>query len=161
MDDSVRSFYGNWKKRYLRKGCLEGQYYVKFNGPGRKGRQCVSEGQGYGMMIMALMAGADPMARQIFDGLFRYYKAHPSKYNDWLMSWAQGGGIWGMLVSPITTLAAYIVALIVYMMTVFLGVIRIWLVIDILKIRNATRVVKESCVRTSHNSKDNPPGLTA
>jgi hypothetical protein len=33
-----------------------------------------------------------------------------------------------MLVSPITTLAAYIVALIVYMMTIFLGVIRIWLV---------------------------------
>jgi hypothetical protein len=45
-----------------------------------------------------------------------------------LLSWAQGGGIWGMLVSPITTLAGAIVALIVYLMTIFLGVIRIWLI---------------------------------
>jgi hypothetical protein len=45
-----------------------------------------------------------------------------------LMAWAQGGGIWGMLVSPITSLAGWIVALIVYLMSIFLGVIRIWLV---------------------------------
>jgi len=45
-----------------------------------------------------------------------------------LLSWAQGGGIWGILVSPITSVAGWIVALIVYLMTVFLGVIRIWLV---------------------------------
>ena len=45
-----------------------------------------------------------------------------------LLSWAQGGGIWGMLVSPITSVAGWIVALIVYLMTVFLGVIRIWLI---------------------------------
>ena len=45
-----------------------------------------------------------------------------------LLSWAQGGGIWGMLVSPITSVAGGIVALIVYLMTIFLGVIRIWLI---------------------------------
>jgi hypothetical protein len=45
-----------------------------------------------------------------------------------LLSWAQGGGIWGILVSPITSVAGWIVALIVYLMTIFLGVIRIWLV---------------------------------
>ena len=45
-----------------------------------------------------------------------------------LLSWAQGGGIWGLLVSPITSVAGWIVALIVYMMTIFLGVIRIWLI---------------------------------
>ena len=45
-----------------------------------------------------------------------------------LLSWAQGGGIWGLLVSPITSVAGWIVALIVYLMTIFLGVIRIWLV---------------------------------
>ena len=45
-----------------------------------------------------------------------------------LLSWAQGGGIWGILVSPITSIAGWIVALIVYLMTIFLGVIRIWLV---------------------------------
>jgi hypothetical protein len=45
-----------------------------------------------------------------------------------LLSWAQGGGIWGMLVSPITSIAGWIVALIVYLMSIFLGVIRIWLI---------------------------------
>ena len=45
-----------------------------------------------------------------------------------LLSWAQGGGIWGILVSPITSVAGWLVALIVYLMTIFLGVIRIWLV---------------------------------
>jgi hypothetical protein len=45
-----------------------------------------------------------------------------------LLSWAQGGGIWGILVSPITSIAGWIVALIVYLMTIFLGVIRIWLI---------------------------------
>ena len=45
-----------------------------------------------------------------------------------LLSWAQGGGIWGILVSPITSVAGWIVALIVYLMTIFLGVIRIWLI---------------------------------
>jgi hypothetical protein len=45
-----------------------------------------------------------------------------------LLSWAQGGGIWGILVSPITSVAGWLVALIVYLMTIFLGVIRIWLI---------------------------------
>jgi len=45
-----------------------------------------------------------------------------------LLAWAQGGSVWGMLVSPITTLAGWIVALIVYLMSIFLGVVRIWLV---------------------------------
>jgi hypothetical protein len=45
-----------------------------------------------------------------------------------LLSWAEGGGIWGMLVSPITSVAGWIVALIVYLMSIFLGVIRIWLI---------------------------------
>jgi len=45
-----------------------------------------------------------------------------------LLSWAQGGGIWGLLVSPITSVAGWIVALIVYLMGIFLGIIRIWLI---------------------------------
>ncbi|MBP9742606.1 MAG: hypothetical protein KBD37_04525 [Burkholderiales bacterium] len=47
----------------------------------------VSEGQGYGMIITVMMAGFDPQAQQIFDGLFRYVKAYPSKLDDNLMSW--------------------------------------------------------------------------
>ncbi|MHA4811727.1 glycosyl hydrolase family 8 [Flavitalea flava] len=88
MDDSVRTFYKAWKKRYLRKACTRGQYYIWFEGPD-KHKQCVSEGQGYGMLIVALMAGYDDSARGIYDGLYRYYRAHPSKADPYLMAWAQ------------------------------------------------------------------------
>ncbi len=87
LDDSVRSFYAAWKKKYIRKGCREGEYYILFEGTGNK--QCVSEGQGYGMLIVTLMAGSDSAARTIYDGLFRYYRSHPSKADPLLMAWAQ------------------------------------------------------------------------
>ncbi len=90
MDDSVRSFYKAWKKRYIRKGCDQGQYYVWFEGGGEK--YSVSEGQGYGMVIVAMMAGYDPSAKAIFDGLFHYYRSHPSRRDPHLMAWAQKKG---------------------------------------------------------------------
>jgi endo-1,4-beta-D-glucanase Y len=87
LDNSVRSFYILWKERYINTNCNNGQYYVWFEKPGKK--QSVSEGQGYGMMIVALMAGYDKKAKQTYDGLFKYYKAHPSKRSPSLMAWAQ------------------------------------------------------------------------
>jgi endo-1,4-beta-D-glucanase Y len=87
MDNSVRIFYTEWKKRYIKEGCSEGEYYIWFERAGNK--QCVSEGQGYGMIIVALMAGCDSAAHTVYDGLFRYYKAHPSKNSASLMAWAQ------------------------------------------------------------------------
>src|SRR5450631_2736217 len=90
MDDSVRSFYSTWKERYIRKGCHEGEYFVWFEERG--GKQCVSEGQGYGMLIVALMAGYDESAKTIFDGLFRYCRAHPAAKDPLLMAWAQRSG---------------------------------------------------------------------
>src|SRR5882724_8685155 len=66
MDDSVRSFYAAWKKRYIHGNCGEGQYYTWFDLPGSK--QCVSEGQGYGMIIVAMMAGFDASAKTSYDG---------------------------------------------------------------------------------------------
>ncbi len=88
MDDSVRSFYNNWKERYINDDAGDGQYYIWTEGSvGNK--KCVSEGQGYGMIIVALMAGYDSNARKIYDGLYRYYKAHPSSRSKNLMSWAQ------------------------------------------------------------------------
>jgi endo-1,4-beta-D-glucanase Y len=88
MDDSVRSFYNAWKRRYIRGGCVKGQYYIWFEGPEAR-KQCVSEGQGYGMIIVAMMAGYDPLARTVYDGLFQYVRAHPSKAAPSLMAWAQ------------------------------------------------------------------------
>ena len=88
MDDSVRSFYNNWKERYINDDSGEGQYYIWVEGSvGNK--KCVSEGQGYGMIIVALMAGYDTAAQHIYDGLFHYYKVHPSKNSPFLMAWAQ------------------------------------------------------------------------
>jgi endo-1,4-beta-D-glucanase Y len=87
LDDSTRSFYTAWKKRYIRSGCAQGQFYIWFEGGGQK--QSTSEGQGYGMMIVALMAGYDSEARTIYDGLFHYYRAHPAKSDSLLMAWAQ------------------------------------------------------------------------
>ena len=50
----------------------------------------VSEAHGYGMLITAHMAGHDPKAKAYFDGLYRYFRAHPSKINPELMAWKQG-----------------------------------------------------------------------
>jgi endo-1,4-beta-D-glucanase Y len=85
LDDNVRDFYDQWKSDYLRQGCGAGRYYVLSGG----GHQTVSEAHGYGMIIMALMAGHDPQAKAIFDGMVSYYEDHPSEIEASLMSWAQ------------------------------------------------------------------------
>src|ERR1700759_130377 len=72
MDDSARSFYFQWKKRYIRKSRCSDSYYVWSENSG-KNHECVSEGQGYGMMIVVLMAGADSLSQSTFDGLLKYY----------------------------------------------------------------------------------------
>lgn len=88
LDDSVRSFYIQWKASYLKKSDCSDSYYIRAENAG-KNNICVSEGQGYGMMIVAWMAGYDTAAQSVFNGLFRYYREHPSKRNPYLMSWAQ------------------------------------------------------------------------
>jgi endo-1,4-beta-D-glucanase Y len=87
LDKAVSSFYAQWKKRFIKNTPGKAESFVWFEGVGKK--QCVSEGQGYGMMIVALMAGFDPSAKASFDNLYRYYKAHPSGKSKNLMAWAQ------------------------------------------------------------------------
>ena len=86
LDELTLSFYQQWKKRYVRSGCHPGEYFVWFERKGDK--QCVSEGQGYGMIITVLMAGADESAKATYDGLYQYYKNHPADHR-YLMAWAQ------------------------------------------------------------------------
>ncbi|HJP63296.1 MAG TPA: glycosyl hydrolase family 8 [Mucilaginibacter sp.] len=86
LDGLTLDFYRQWKTRYIKSGCGSNEYYVWFERKGEK--QCVSEGQGYGMIITALMAGADPSAKTTYDGLFNYYKAHRNNHK-YLMAWAQ------------------------------------------------------------------------
>jgi len=88
MDDTVRSFYRQWKRHYIRSGCRQGESYVWFEGT--KGTNiCVSEGQGYGMVIVALMAGFDSTAQETYDCLYRWYKSHPAQSSSHLMAWMQ------------------------------------------------------------------------
>jgi endo-1,4-beta-D-glucanase Y len=87
LDNATESFYDQWKARFIKTTPGKGESYIWFENTG--GKQCVSEGQGYGMVIVALMAGYDPSAKNIFDNLYRYYRAHPSNRGKNLMAWAQ------------------------------------------------------------------------
>lgn len=92
LDRETAAFYDTWKRRRLVPAKAPGELYVAFEGEDKKSDRdviSVSEGHGYGMIITALMAGHDPKAHDQFDGLFRFYKSHPSKNNPRLMSWRQ------------------------------------------------------------------------
>jgi len=87
MDQAVRDFYDTWKAAYVEQGCGTGRAYVRTNIQG--GNLTVSEGHGYGMILSALMAGHDPQARATFDGMYAYFKDHPTAFHANLMSWYQ------------------------------------------------------------------------
>ena len=85
-DAAVIQAYRIWKDRYVTQGCGDGRYYVR---TGMDGHLTVSEAHGYGMVITAYMAGPDPDARTVFDGMFRYFRDHPSSSTSELMAWSQ------------------------------------------------------------------------
>ncbi len=62
---------------------------ISFSKEPRGTNICVSEGQGYGMVIVALMAGYDTTAQESYDCLYRWYKSHPSTTSPHLMAWTQ------------------------------------------------------------------------
>jgi endoglucanase len=88
IDQQVLDFYNSWKKQYIHTATDANQAYVFFEEEGSR-LQSVSEGQGYGMIIEALMAGADPAAKETFNHLFNYVSAHPSNPETTLMAWSQ------------------------------------------------------------------------
>lgn len=87
LDQAVRDFYDEWKARFLRQTCDAGQWLVLTATDANN--LTVSEGHGYGMMLLALMAGHEPNARTIFDGMVDYFRAHPTEFHDHLMGWYQ------------------------------------------------------------------------
>jgi endo-1,4-beta-D-glucanase Y len=92
MNTSVSSYYDYWKSKYLKNNLtsLPGGYYVKGDITGDADGYTPlgsSEGQGYGMVITVLMAGYDPNARTIYDGLFKTARAYRSSQNNNLMGW--------------------------------------------------------------------------
>ncbi len=89
LDDAVRSAYWRWKANYLAAASahIDGHPRYRIKMSSFASAATVSEGQGYGMVIVALMAGEDPEAKTIFDGLWQFFKDHPSESDRRLMDW--------------------------------------------------------------------------
>ena len=90
QDNDVRATYARWKTRYLVRvpGAGVPRYRVAFGLPNTPAHDVtVSEGQGYGMLIAVTMAGQDPKAKEVFDGLWRFSRDHPSVIDKRLMAW--------------------------------------------------------------------------
>lgn len=72
--------YHNWKKNFVANGPGAGQLIVK--SPDVQGGSVVSEGIAYGMLISVYMND-----RETFDGLSKYWLAHPATGTTALMTW--------------------------------------------------------------------------
>ena len=89
-DTAVEHAYDAWKSTYLVHGCASNEYYVSTKGDGdATNNGPVSEGQGYGMNIVPLMAGYDANAQTEFNGLWQLVKDHEDQYG--LMQWQLDG----------------------------------------------------------------------
>jgi hypothetical protein len=93
MAAKIEMLYTQWKEDYLRTvPYATDQMYVFYNADGTSvpvNAVSVSEGQGYGMMLAAYMAGYDADAQTIFDSLYRFCLAFPSAITDSLIGWQQ------------------------------------------------------------------------
>ncbi|MBK0392462.1 glycosyl hydrolase family 8 [Ramlibacter algicola] len=77
MDETIKRSYDAWKAiAVVDVPTVSGGKAIRFgNSPDAL---AVSEGMGYGMLITVLMAGHDPQARAIFDGLLTTVRARPA-----------------------------------------------------------------------------------
>lgn len=97
LSEETVNFYTYWKEKYLVQDNYvtdETQYYVFYGDQtyaeaGYSVPVTVSEAHGYGMLIATSMAKYDSEAKEIFDGMYHYYKAHPSGIGPNLMAWQQ------------------------------------------------------------------------
>lgn len=104
----IADYYRDFKKRYILpvKDARQPQktlswwdemYYWEEESWLRENRHMVtvSESHGYGMLLVALMAGsgeyADKNAKADFNAMYRYYDANRSIYGPTLMAWCQNG----------------------------------------------------------------------
>lgn len=88
-DAAVVTLFRAWKRRYLVSAGVDPNGEPRYRV--RAGRALadptVSEGQGYGMVLCAFLAGAEPGARRLFDGLLEFALDHPSTVDGRLMDW--------------------------------------------------------------------------
>ncbi|WP_440098872.1 glycosyl hydrolase family 8 [Streptosporangium sp. H16] len=83
LDQKVVDYYQRWKAAFVKQNCGNGWYQIISPDADHP---YVAEAQGYGMVITATMAGADPDAKKIFDGLVKYVLAHPSSITPGLLA---------------------------------------------------------------------------
>ena len=83
VDNQVIDYYNRWKAAFVKHNCGNGWYEIISPDADHP---YVAEGQGYGMVIVATMAGADPAAQAVFDGMVKYMLAHPSVHNSNLLA---------------------------------------------------------------------------
>ncbi|MCH2109502.1 MAG: glycosyl hydrolase family 8, partial [Polyangiaceae bacterium] len=86
-DKAVKDYYDYWKKTYIKDGCNPGEKVVFSHT--KPSNLTVSEAHGYGMIITAYLAGHDPEAKEIFDSMIRYHRAHMSRITSGIMAWSQ------------------------------------------------------------------------
>lgn len=96
ITDETLEFYDYWKDKYIVKDKYADipQYYVWYSDTPYSGNNTgtevtVSEAHGYGMLITASMAEYDSNAKDIFDGMYYYYRNHLSNIGSNLMAWQQ------------------------------------------------------------------------
>ncbi|XCN71416.1 MAG: glycosyl hydrolase family 8 [Candidatus Electrothrix aestuarii] len=93
QDEHVQTFYDYWKQNYLVSAGNDNNgkqmYRVAF---AQDSDTTVSEGQGYGMIIVSLMAGYETEAQNLFDGLWRFVRQYPSTIDSRLMAWKVQNG---------------------------------------------------------------------
>ena len=89
LDDAVVAYYERWAEAYLEEvdPGFDGSRRFRVRMEDDREADTVSEAQGYGMVIVATMAGADPDARERFDGLWGYRLDHPSEIEPRMMDW--------------------------------------------------------------------------
>ncbi|PWK88231.1 glycosyl hydrolase family 8 [Lentzea atacamensis] len=83
LDAAVVDYYQRWKSAFLRHNCNSAWSQVL---AADADHDYVAEAQGYGMVIVATMAGADPDAKRIFDGFVKWKIDHPSVIDPDLMA---------------------------------------------------------------------------
>ncbi len=83
VDSQVVNYYNRWKAAFVKQNCGNGWYEIISPDADHP---YVAEAQGYGMVIIATMAGADSNARTMFDGMVKYMLAHPSVHNSDLLA---------------------------------------------------------------------------
>jgi hypothetical protein len=89
LNDDVSAFYTYWENSYVVAAGNDehGHPMSRVTFGSEDPDNTVSEGQGYGMVIVPLMAGFDPDAQATFDKLLYFALAHPSEIDNRLMAW--------------------------------------------------------------------------